>query len=253
MNLQLMGAVENRDGEALAKMAGGSYQPDKVLNSEAEGLVDSLFRQLKQIFPASTQTNLRTDADEKTAKRQWIAAFAENGIITREQLSAGVRHARASNSPFWPSPGQFIKWCKDSSVVLGITIDDVMKEFHRYSREKSLHAGGPANFPWSRDVMYWIVTETRTQMFRRQLGDAEVEKYAAKKLDEWANKVAAGEKIPSPIIAIESKKEVIQTCHNPDAKDHEFRYMPNAAVLGAMTPAQWLMQEYKRRKSAGMV
>lgn len=72
MNLQLMGAVENRDGEALAKMAGGSYQPDKVLNSEAEGLVDSLFRQLKQIFPASTQTNLRTDADEKTAKRQWI-------------------------------------------------------------------------------------------------------------------------------------------------------------------------------------
>ncbi|MBZ4307983.1 phage replication protein, partial [Mycobacterium tuberculosis] len=77
------------------------------------------FRQLKQIFPASTQTNLRTDAEEKTAKRQWIAAFAENGIRTREQLSAGVRHARASESPFWPSPGQFIKWCKDSGTVLG--------------------------------------------------------------------------------------------------------------------------------------
>ncbi|MEG3392458.1 replication protein P, partial [Salmonella enterica] len=31
--------------------------------------------QLKQIFPAATQTNLRSDADERVAKQQWIAAF----------------------------------------------------------------------------------------------------------------------------------------------------------------------------------
>ncbi|WP_264768548.1 replication protein P, partial [Klebsiella pneumoniae] len=105
----LMTAISNRDGDALARMAAGSTEPQRLLDFEAERLVDSLLRQLKQIFPASTQTNLRTDAEEKTAKRQWIAAFAENGIRTREQLSAGVRHARASESPFWPSPGQFIK------------------------------------------------------------------------------------------------------------------------------------------------
>jgi len=253
MSLQLINAVQNRDNAALAKMAGGSYDPGKLLNTEVEGLVDSLFRQLKQIFPASTQTNLRTDADEKTAKRQWIAAFSENGIRSKEQLSAGVRHARASESPFWPSPGQFIKWCKDSSTVLGVTIDDVMKEFHRYSKEKSLHAGGPERFPWSKPVMFWIVTETRSQMYRRQLGEAEVEKFAGKKLDEWAKKVSSGEPIPSPITGIESKQEVIRTSHNPDAKDHEFRYMPNAAVMGGMTPAQWLMEEYKSRKSVGLV
>lgn len=104
MTAQLMTAISNRDGDALARMAAGSTEPQRLLDFEAERLVDSLFRQLKQIFPASTQTNLRTDAEEKTAKRQWIAAFAENGIRTREQLSAGVRHARASESPFWPSP-----------------------------------------------------------------------------------------------------------------------------------------------------
>lgn len=65
-----------------------------------------------------------------------MLAFLENGITTMEQVNAGMRHARASESPFWPSHGQFIKWCKDSKMVLGVTIDDVMAEFHRYSKEK---------------------------------------------------------------------------------------------------------------------
>ena len=88
MTAQLMTAINNRDGDAMARMATGGKDPQKLINIEAERLVDALFRQLKQIFPASTQTNLRTDAEEKTAKRQWIAAFSENGIRTREQLSA---------------------------------------------------------------------------------------------------------------------------------------------------------------------
>ena len=258
MNNQLVQAVNGRDGALLSRMANGSGDQQKVINPEAEGLVDSLFRQLKQIFPASTQTNLKTDADEKTAKRQWIAAFSENGIRTREQLSAGVRHARASESPFWPSPGQFIKWCKDSGTVLGIGLADVMNEFHRYSREKGLHTGGAEAFPWSHDVMYWIVTDTRRAMYQRQLSEAETEKYAAKKLEEWALKVAGGEKIPSPVLALENSDEVIPTNHvsrqagyHPEGKS--FGCMPNAATLGALTPAQWLWEEYQRGKERGLI
>ena len=257
MTMQLMSAIQNRDGQAMARMA-GSYDPQNVINIEAENLVDALFRQLKQIFPAASQTNLKTDADEKTAKRQWIAAFSENGIRTREQLSAGVRHARASASPFWPSPGQFIKWCKDSNSVLGVSIVDVMSEFHRYSREKSLHVGGPENFPWSHEVMYWVITDTRRAMYQRQLSEAETEKFAAKKLEEWALKVASGEKIPSPAIALEHNNEVIPTTHesrntgyHPDGKT--FGCMPNAASLGALTPAQWLWDEYMKGKAAGII
>ena len=248
-------AIQNRDGAALAVLAGHQPQPqsDNVVNMSAEQLVDALFRQLKQLFPAAEHTNLRTPAQEVAAKQQWIAAFAEGGVRTRKQLSAGMRHARASESPFWPSPGQFIKWCKDSKTVLGLDIDDVMTEFHRYARERGMHSGGPERFPWRHKALYWIVCDTRRQMYQRQLSEAEVEKFAAKKLDEWARKVSAGDKIPDPVASIESKKEVFQASHNVTAGDHEFRYMPNSAVLGSMTPAQWLYQEYQRRKANGLI
>lgn len=258
MTAQLMTAINNRDGDAMARMATGGKDPQKLINIEAERLVDALFRQLKQIFPASNQTNLRTDAEEKTAKRQWIAAFSENGIRTREQLSAGVRNARSSESPFWPSPGQFIKWCKDSRTVLGVTIVDVMSEFHRYNRDKGLHTGGAEHFPWSHPVMYWIVTDARRAMYQRQLSEVETEKYAAKKLDEWALKVAGGEKIPEPVIAIEHTDEVIPVNHASRAEGYHpegksFGCMPNAATLGALTPAQWLWEENLRGKARGII
>lgn len=251
MSTQLISAINNHDADALARMANGGSAPQKVLDAEAEKLVDALFRQLKQIFPASTQTNLRTDAEEKTAKRQWIAAFAENGIRSREQLSAGVRHARASESPFWPSPGQFIRWCKDCSTVLGVTLEETMEEFKRYNRDAGLHFGGPEKFPWKKPIFYWVVCEARRQMYQKQLSESEVEKVVGKKLQEWAEKVSSGELIPNPIARIESRNEVIQTCHNQPKDSAELRYMPNAAYLGSVTPAQWLHEEYLRRKATG--
>ncbi len=104
-----------------------------------------------------------------------------------EQVNAGMRHARASESPFWPSHGQFIKWCKDSKMVLGVTIDDVMAEFHRYSKEK-VYIGGPERFPWRHPVMYWVVCDTRRAMYQRQLSEIEVEKHARRLLDDWAKR-----------------------------------------------------------------
>jgi len=253
MSLQLVTAINNRDGAAMARMAGGHYEPEKVISSEAESLVDALFKQLKQIFPAAVSTSLRSEAEEKTTKRQWTVAFAENGIKTREQLAAGVRHARASNSDFWPSPGKFISWCKDSSVILGVTVEEVMQEFHRYSREKGLHTGGAERFPWSKPVMYWIVCDTRRAMYQRQLSEAEVEKYAAKQLDEWSKKVAAGQSIPDPVVSLEVKRDVMPVSDQPTGDDLKMRWMPDARVLGSVTPAQWLHAEYKRRKSVGLV
>ncbi|ECC4967841.1 replication protein [Salmonella enterica] len=254
-------AIQNRDGEAMASLTGSDRQyagSDNVVNITAERLVDALFKQLKQLFPAAEQTNLKTPAQETVAKQQWIAAFAEGGIRTREQVSAGMRHARASESPFWPSPGQFIKWCKDSKMVLGISIDDVMGEFHRYAKEKSIHPGGPERFPWRHPVMYWIVCDTRRAMYQRQLSEAEVEKHARKMLDEWSAKVASGHQIPDPILSIQAKTEPMSTpptstgnAYHPPGRS--FGCMPNAATLGGITPAQWLMEEYRRRKAAGLI
>lgn len=98
-------------------------------------IFNELFVQLQAAFPASVST-IREQNKLNEFRKQWMLAFLENGITTMEQVNAGMRYARASESPFWPSPGQFIKWCKDSKMVLGVTIDDVMAEFHRYSKEK---------------------------------------------------------------------------------------------------------------------
>lgn len=98
-------------------------------------IFNELFVQLQAAFPASVST-IREQNKLNEFRKQWMLAFLENGITTMEQVNAGMRHARASESQFWPSPGQFIKWCKDSKMVLGVTIDDVMAEFHRYSKEK---------------------------------------------------------------------------------------------------------------------
>lgn len=134
MKPELYRAINNRDGAAMASIAGGNPEHGRVVNSDAERLVDALFMQLKQIFPAATQTNLRSDADERVAKQQWIAAFSENGIRTRKQLSAGMQKARSSQSPFWPSPGQFISWCREGSGVLGVSVDDIMGEYWRWRK-----------------------------------------------------------------------------------------------------------------------
>lgn len=113
----LVAAINNRDSSALARMAGDGPQPvDRGVNETVERLVDMLFMSLKQVFPASVSTALKDPRDEASAKRQWVIAFAENGINKKQQLSDGMKHARASASPFWPSPGQFIEWCKQGEL-----------------------------------------------------------------------------------------------------------------------------------------
>lgn len=198
MSSRLLSAINNRDGAALSRIA-GSHEPEKVLSSEAEQLVDSLFRQLKQIFPAATQTNLRTEAEEKTAKRQWIAAFAENGIRTREQLSAGIRLARASSSPFWPSPGQFIEWCKQGDYrAAGLPSDQELYEMFRlFCRDRGLYDCAE-NYPWESNACFHMVTAVYNQMRSFNLTDGECRKRCGEQLQKMARRIESGEEIPPP-------------------------------------------------------
>ncbi|EJL80964.1 replication protein P [Pantoea sp. GM01] len=251
MNRDLFDAVQNRNGVALASMANqGQPTGDNVVNLEAARLVDKLFNQLKLVFPAAEQTALKSDAHETAAKRQWTAAFAEGGIRTLEQLSAGMRHARASTSPFWPSPGQFVSWCKDSTTVLGVSLEEAMDEFRRYNRDKGQYTT-PEAFSWSKPIMYWLVTEARRAMYQRCMTEPEVENFMSRKMAEWSKKVAAGEQVPNPVQTLD-KPIPVQTEQHSFTEAHEHRSMPNAAYLGSVTPAQWLYEEYKRRKASGM-
>lgn len=214
MKTNLATAIANRDAGALARMAQSST-PQKVVNNHAEQLVDVLFRNLKQIFPASVNTIFKNESEELTAKRQWIAAFAENGITTREQLQNGMLHARASDNPFWPAVGQFIKWCKEEDyVALGLPDEDQLYELYReYCKMR-----GWREMKWPSNACYWMVTKIYSEMRSKSLTDSEVKKLCAKELRNMTVRIKSGENIPAPV------KQIPQL-HIPTSKERSLEHL----------------------------
>ncbi|EKA1095123.1 replication protein P [Cronobacter sakazakii] len=212
MSEQLMQAIMNRDSQSLSRLA-NKYQPAQerpatgVVNTEAERLVDALFRQLKQVFPASAATNLRTEADEAAAKQQWILAFAENGIVRREQLAAGMKRARASLSPFWPSPGQFIAWCREGEFEqAGLpAVAELLAMVRTYCAQRGLYAS-PMDYPWQNPAHYWLVTGLYSGMRLNDWTEQELAEQAKAELVKMAKRIASGETIPEPVPIIERSK-----------------------------------------------
>ncbi|EAR6915691.1 phage replication protein [Salmonella enterica] len=231
MKPELYRAINNRDGAAMASIAGGNPEHGRVVNSDAERLVDALFMQLKQIFPAATQTNLRSDADERVAKQQWIAAFSENGIRTRKQLSAGMQKARSSQSPFWPSPGQFISWCREGSGALGVSVDDIMGEYWRW-RKLVFRYPTSEQFPWrdKNPLYYHVCLELRRRGTEGQLIEKELIRAAGDILHDWEKRALAGKPIPP-----------VRRALSAPSRDR------------GPTPAELLMAKYKQRKDAGLI
>ena len=205
---KFMSAVQNRDGNALARMMPAEPQA-RVVNGNAEKLVDLLFVNLMQVFPAAKQTALSTPAEVAAAKRQWITAFAENGITSVEQLQAGMRMARQQESDFWPSCGKFIGWCKAGAAEnAGLpSVDEVEAEFKRYSANRGQHAR-PEDFNWSAPVMYWIVIDVRHLMLQHNYTESEIRKSIQQHLNRWAKRLAKGERVPTPAPQIAHKQHI---------------------------------------------
>lgn len=231
MTPDLYRAIQNRDSEMLSRMAGDSYDDRKVVNTDAEELVDMLFENLMQVFPASTQTNLRTDDDIRVAKQQWIAAFAESGITSREQLSAGMQKARSNQSPFWPSPGQFISWCREGSGALGVSVGDIMSEYWRW-RKLVFRYPTSEQFPWraKNPLYYHVCLELRRRGTDGQLSEKELIRAAGDILHDWEKRALSGKPVPPIRRALSAPK-----------------------VAAGPTPAEILMAKYKQRKDAGLI
>lgn len=231
MTPDLYRAIQNRDGEMLSRMAGDSYDDRKVVNTDAEELVDMLFENLMQVFPASTQTNLRTDDDIRVAKQQWIAAFAESGITSREQLSTGMQKARSSQSPFWPSPGQFISWCREGSGALGVSVDDIMSEYWRW-RKLVFRYPTSEQFPWrdKNPLYYHVCLELRRRGTDGHLSEKELIRAAGDILHNWEKRALSDKPVPPIRRALSAPK-----------------------VAAGPTPAEMLIAKYKQRKDAGLI
>jgi hypothetical protein len=197
---QLVSAIQSRDAGALARLAGDGPQPvDRGVHEGVERLVDALFTNLKQVFPASVSTAWKRPEDEAAAKRQWIAAFAENGIHSKQQLSAGMKHARASGSPFLPSPGQFIEWCKEASLsAAGMPDEDELYSMVMTYCAKRGDYQTAELYPWKTNVDYWMVTGLYSMMRAGSLSEAELRVKCRSELRKMAQRIEDGEDIPEP-------------------------------------------------------
>lgn len=190
-------------------------------------IINSLFVQLAAAFPASLVNRSQEDVNE--IRRQWVLAFKENGITTLDQVEAGMRMVRRQERPFLPSPGQFIKWCREGRCVLGITTADVMAEYWKW-RKLVFRYPSSEQYPWPKPVYYHICLELRRRGTDGQLSLKELENAAGDILEMWEKRVLARKPIPPIRRALEAAK----------------------LDLGP-TPAQLLLAMYNSKKSSGNV
>ena len=81
------------------------------LSPEAITLINHVFKSLCGAKP-SWRTGFKTNEDVNSYKEALALTFMENGIQTPDAVQKGLAEARRDESPFMPSTGEFLKWCK---------------------------------------------------------------------------------------------------------------------------------------------
>ncbi|EOY5727327.1 replication protein P [Enterobacter bugandensis] len=188
-------SIRNFDREQARRVAHNMPEQytEREQTQQVAQIINGLFVQLSAAFPASLVNRSQEDVNE--IRRQWVLAFKENGITTLEQVEAGMRMVRRQEHPFLPSPGQFIKWCREGRSVLGVTTADVMAEYWKW-RKLVFRYPNSELYPWPKPVYYHICLELRRRGTDGQLSHKELEREARDILDIWEKRVLAGKPIP---------------------------------------------------------
>ncbi|HAK8370421.1 TPA: phage replication protein, partial [Salmonella enterica] len=144
---------------------------------------------------------------------------------------AGMQKARSSQSPFWPSPGQFISWCREGNGALGVSVDDIMGEYWRW-RKLVFRYPTSEQFPWrdKNPLYYHVCLELRRRGTEGQLSEKELIRAAGDILHDWEKRALAGKPIPP-----------VRRALSAPSRDR------------SPTPAEMLMAKYKQRKDAGLI
>jgi len=215
----------------LQNIGGASATNTHQGNGEQLGAVDlfnEVFSQLRVIFPALNAT-IKTRQALDDMRRQWVRAFAEQGIHSNQQIQAGLCIAREQQSPFAPSPGQFVEWCGQGLARLWQLPDEqtLMREFRTYCARRGGYPSAE-DYPFSSDALYWLVTTLYDAMQAERLDPTGVERKGKALLVEMARGLAEGITVRKPVRRLSKPRD------------------------GGPTPAQQLHAEYQRRKASGL-
>ncbi|KAA5936440.1 replication protein [Pantoea sp. Bo_2] len=157
----------------------------------------------------------------------WIAQV---GNLSSAQMTGicNVMVARCATGNSWPPDlAEFVALvAENSQTALGLKTSDVMSEYWRW-RNETYRYGSAEHFPWRHDVLYQICTEMRRTGTERQMTERELEGLAGRLLAKWEKHVNSGFSIP-PV------RRQLERPRHP----------------AGPTPAQLLLEQYRRQKAA---
>ncbi|HBR6969010.1 TPA: replication protein [Klebsiella aerogenes] len=174
-------------------------------------------------------SNRWTQKNGAAPSDMWIAQI---GAMSDAQITLVCRQCmeRCAAGNTWPPDlAEFVALVSASGAnPFNLTSEAVMAEYKRW-RNESYRYSGSDRYPWKQDVLYHICVEMRRTGVERNLTEGELKKLAEKLLTKWTKHLANGFSIP-PI------RRQLEAPRHP----------------AGPTPAQLLMEEYKRRKAAGL-
>ncbi|WP_051448997.1 replication protein P [Tolumonas lignilytica] len=157
-------------------------------------VVNEIFERLQAIFPAWKHAFPKPE-HLAAAKSEWTKALVEAGCVSDAHLTHGFRIAREQDIPFFPAPGQFIKWCQPTPETLGMpTIEQAL---HEISRHRASH---PA-----------VILAARATRFEREtLSASEYQPVFERFYEVLVRRVMAGEDLSVEIPKALPKQKDIQ-------------------------------------------
>ena len=168
------------------------------VSDNAMKLIDRMFARLKSIFPAWKNAFDSVETYNET-KHVWLEELLKAGLVTPQSLKRGLDLAAKSESPFFPSVGQFIAWCQfEDYHALGLpTAEELIQRYKNYMGYARFNQH---EFKYQSKAEYWVLKTIYNQYWNKPLDDTL--KAIPRILNEAAEKVRSGfefEDIPEMI------------------------------------------------------
>lgn len=111
------------DFSSLAQYVAKPSEPKPLIDEGSARVINALFAELKAVHPAWRHA-WPDKVTEDAAKVSWTKAFTAAGMRSIEQIRFGIERCRQSGSPFMPSVGQFMDWCRPTPENMGLPSTD---------------------------------------------------------------------------------------------------------------------------------
>lgn len=184
--------------------AEGSAVKKSNIPDNSVRLIDRMFIRLKSIFPAWKQA-FASEAEYNETKQVWLEELFKAGIVNPQSLKRGLDLAAKSESPFFPSVGQFIAWCNNyDNHELGLPTQEELEarlqKYFGYAKE-------PHSFKFRSKAEYYLLKTIYDGYGKKKWEDCQ--KAMPKILSEVIEKVKTGFEFPEIPELLEQKPKVI--------------------------------------------